>query len=110
MIVSKWQFLQKQVRCGSLGRVAKGVNHGKGPAQINFLSPFASTSFVCFEAGHCSCAFAGHAEPREGGCPFVVTEIPRFSVLPLPARLLKDRLNRRSASSRTSVRPFRRTR
>ena len=36
MIVSTWQFLQKQVRCGSLGRVAKGVNHGKDPAQITF--------------------------------------------------------------------------
>src|SRR6266568_567681 len=55
MIVSTWQFLQKQVRGGSLERVAKGVNHGKDPAQINFLSPFASTSFVCFEPGHCSC-------------------------------------------------------
>jgi hypothetical protein len=38
-----------------------------------------------------------HAEAREGGSPFVVTEIPRFSVLPLLAGLLEDRLNRRSA-------------
>jgi hypothetical protein len=34
---------------------------------------------------------------RAGACPFVVTEIPRFSVLPRLAGLLEDRLNRPSA-------------
>jgi hypothetical protein len=32
MIVSTWQFLQKKVRCGSLGRVAKGVKLAAAPA------------------------------------------------------------------------------
>jgi hypothetical protein len=34
---------------------------------------------------------------RVHSCPFVVAEIPRFSVLSLLAGLLEDRLNRRSA-------------
>jgi len=43
---------------------------------------------------------------RVHSCPFVVTEIPRFFVLPLLAGLLEDRLNRRSAFFGNFVPPF----
>jgi hypothetical protein len=77
MIVSTWQFLQKEVRGGSIGRVAKGV-----------------------KTRRCAKKLLSEREP------FVMTEIPRFSVLPLLARLPEDRLNRRSAFFENFVASF----
>jgi hypothetical protein len=95
MIVSTWQFLQKQVLGGSIGRVAQGVktrrcakkllseaNHRKDPAQITFsellcfnvIRVFRGRSlFVCIRP-------ARRSAPRR--CPFVVTKIAWFFVLP----------------------------
>ena len=43
---------------------------------------------------------------RVHSCPFAVTKIPRFSVLPLLAGLFEDMLDRRSAFFGNFVPPF----